>query len=126
MPLATAAKDKAGVPQYANRPATTQSRLPPRSLTPQPHAGRDRSLQRQDENRRKSQGPVNDKVNNAPPTREEAAAMKLEVPDTRQKSKLAQVTIVKDVQQPQRAQANIFTGTFDATDNYRSVCALLP
>ena len=123
MPLVTGPKDKPGVQQYVNRVGVAPTRPPQRSLTPQPNSGRERSLQGQDANRRKSQGPSysKDKENMAPPSRGEAAALKLDVPDTRPKSKLAQVTQPNTVQRQSTAQHNIYAEQAPVEGNQHNV-----
>ncbi|KIW66633.1 hypothetical protein PV04_05948 [Phialophora macrospora] len=77
--------------QFVNS-RTSTVRPDKRPLTPQPNSGRERSLQRQDDTRRKPPSASHAKQNNEPVSREEAAKLKMDVPDTRPKSKLAQVT----------------------------------
>ena len=121
MPLTTAQKDKPGVQQYVNRAAAAHPRPIQRSMTPQPNSGRERTLQGQDENRRKSHGPSQGKENNPPPGREEAAALKLDVLDTRPKSKLSQSVPPNAAQRPAVAQHNIYVDQAPALDKEYNV-----
>ena len=101
-------KDKASVQQHGNRASTAQQRHVQRSMTPQPNAGRERAMQGQDENRRKSHGPIQAKESNPPPSREEAAALKLPVADSRPKSKLSQSITTNAGHRPPAAQHSLY------------------
>ncbi|KAJ9606891.1 hypothetical protein H2200_008901 [Cladophialophora chaetospira] len=123
MPLANDSKDKnkSSALNYVNRASVAPPRSAPRSMTPQPNTGRERTIQGQDENRRKSHGPIQYKENKPPPSREEAAALKLNVPDTRPKSKLAQSTTINAAQRPAIAQHNIYGDQMPANDKVFNV-----
>jgi hypothetical protein len=114
-------KDKSNVQSYANLSAPAQLR-PHRSKTPQLSSGRDPSLQRQDDDRRKSQGPVLGKENRTLPSREEAAALKVEVPNSRPKSKLAQVTNAKSSKQAEGTQHDVYPGSMPSKHDGHNVC----
>ncbi|OCT51123.1 hypothetical protein CLCR_08388 [Cladophialophora carrionii] len=97
--------------QFVNsRTSAVQPRRPDkRPLTPQPNSGREQSLQRQDDSRRKPQSASHIKQTNVPLSREEAAKLKVDVPDTRPKSKLAQVAESNANQRPDAPPHTNFT-----------------
>lgn len=123
MPLNTGptAKDKSNVPQHANRTPAAQPRAAQRSMTPQPNSGRERTVQIQDDSRRKSHGPMQAKENFPPPTLKEANALRLPVPDTRPKSKLSQSVATKPAQRPAVAQHDVYANHVPATNEAYNV-----
>ena len=120
MPLKPDPRAKPAVQQHVN--ASGPLPHPQRSMTPQPSTARGRSMQHPDEPRRKSQGAVQSKEHNVPPSRAEAAALKMEVPETRPKSKLVQVTNAQASPRPGGAQQNTHAGSTDAQEGYHNVC----
>ena len=118
MPLA-GAKDKmnAYVQNRAHQP-----RQEKRSFTPQPNSGRERSQHRQDEAHRRHRASSRSRQNNEAVTREEAAALKIEVPNTLPTSKLAQSNTQHNaVKGPAAPQNNIFSGQMSKRNEPRSV-----
>jgi hypothetical protein len=108
-----------------NRTSTFQPPRPDkRPLTPQPNSGRERSLQRQDDTRRKPQSASHAKQDNEPVSREEAAKLKMDVPDTRPKSKLAQVTPTNATQRPTAPPHTTYTDRVSVMDSRPSVSVL--
>ncbi|EXJ58160.1 hypothetical protein A1O7_05585 [Cladophialophora yegresii CBS 114405] len=97
--------------------AVQPTRPDKRPLTPQPNPSRERALQRQDDSRRKAQSASRNKESNEPLSREEAAKLKIDVPDMRPKSKLAQVTQSNAVQRPAAPPYTIFTERISGMDS---------
>lgn len=118
MPLTDKMTDKMNAYKYVQHhvPTAHEPRPEKRSITPQPSSGRERSQQRQDEHRRRFQSVTHNKQGGGPVSRDEAVALKLEVPDTLSKSRLSSTVPLNPTKDQGAAHHDTYSETVPMKD----------